>query len=120
MHKQRIILIALSTLAMAATFLPWTPAPGPKERWITFSLFFTVIVICLGGNHGEFLKGKFSAGIIACAGLSAVMTGTFLLRYTWFWTSSLLLSGQGATFVAALLIILASLFLKEGTPAEEQ
>jgi hypothetical protein len=86
MNKQKIFIAIPSLLAMLCTFFPWINEFGyvytgkQLDGWVTFVLFGTTAVICLGGNLKEALEKKFRAGIYGTSGLGTFIGLTYLIK----------------------------------------
>ncbi len=85
MHLQKILLVPLSILGMLATFLPWFVSPGVPATdgtvgagWITFGIYFLVLLVLLIGN----IKSRLSGFSFVCICILSILCSVYGLILT--------------------------------------
>ncbi|MDP2696046.1 MAG: hypothetical protein Q8O87_02220 [bacterium] len=80
MHKQRLTILILAAVGMAATFVPWATIPGlgsisgtQGDGWVTFGLFAIPLIISLLGDKSQSLRGGMLWGAIVSSVLAAAI-----------------------------------------------
>jgi CDP-diglyceride synthetase len=109
LHRQRIILLALSSLGVIAAFLPWIKANGSStigistpgyHSWVALLCLLGTIVLCTYGDRTKELDTWMKYIAVGLCGIAAIM-GILKVLSTIGWGLILLqICSIGSVFIA--------------------